>query len=119
MRRRVLTACVAGLLGLAVVPSSPAAGAEKFTFFGDFGAAAFCDGSGIVPRPSLAARPDIGFAIIRATGNGNIKATIKFDFPGTYVTIRLIQGPADCHTVDLQGFTDELGSTIQLTEDAV
>jgi hypothetical protein len=41
------------------------------------------------------------------------------DIPNGYYTVRLIQGTADCHTIDWAGFTNANGAaTISLSEPA-
>jgi hypothetical protein len=98
-----------------------ATAADQFTFFGGFQAAASCDGSGIIPSPQTLPAPDFGFAIIGAPSNGEVQATVAIrDIPRGYYTIRLIQGFADCQTMDWAGFTNGAGVvTVHLSEPAV
>jgi len=103
------------------VSAQAASAPDHFTFFGGFQAAAYCDGSGIVPSPQTLPAPDFGFAIIGATPSGQATATVAIrDIPNGYYTVRLIQGIADCHTIDWAGFTNAAGTvTIHLSEPAV
>jgi hypothetical protein len=93
-------------------------GAEKLPFFGGFRASAYCDGSGILPSPQTLPTPDFGFALIQATPNGRVQATVTIrEYPNSYYTIRLIQGQADCHSTDWAGFTNSSGAaTVHLSE---
>jgi hypothetical protein len=65
--------------------------------------------------------PAYGFAIIGAPGNDTVGATVAIrGIPNSYYTMRLIQGPADCHTVDWAGFTNASGNaTVHLSEPSV
>jgi hypothetical protein len=93
---------------------------DQFTFFGGFQAAAYCDGSGIVPSPQTLPAPDFGFAIIGAPSDQTDATVTIRDIPNGYYTIRLIQGLADCHTIDWAGFTNAAGAvTVHLSEPAV
>jgi hypothetical protein len=113
------TVLVVALLIASTALAAP--GAERFMFFGGFGAAAHCDGSGIIPSPQTQPAPNFGFAIIQAAPNGRVQATVAIrDIPGSYYTVRLIQGAADCHTVDKAGLTNSSGAmTINVSEAAV
>jgi hypothetical protein len=116
-RRLAVAAILAGAL-FSIDTAVAAPGAERFTFFGGFLAGAYCDGSGIVPSPQTLPTPDFGFAVIQATPNGRVRATVAIrEYPNSYYTIRLIQGLADCHTVDWAGFTNSSGAvTVPLSE---
>ena len=101
------------------INTAPAAsGAEKLTFFGGVRASAYCDGSGILTSPQTLPTPDFGFAVIPATPNGRVQATVAIrGYPNSYYTIHLIQGQADCHTTDWAGFTNSSGAvTVHLSE---
>jgi hypothetical protein len=113
------TLVVAAFLGTGAAVA--ASGAERFTFFGGFGAAAYCDGSGIIPSPQTVPVPSFGFAIIQAAPSGRVQATVAIrDIPNGYYTVRLIQGVADCHTVDWAGLTNSGGSvTINVSEPVI
>jgi hypothetical protein len=113
------TILVVAFFGASTALGAP--GAERFTFFGGFGAAAYCDGSGIIPSPQTQPTPSFGFAIIEAAPNGRVRATVAIrDIPNGYYTVRLIQGAADCHTVDWAGLTNSNGAvTINLAEATV
>jgi hypothetical protein len=119
MRATGAAVVIGALIYAASAPAATAPG--QFTFFGGFQAAAYCDGSGIIPSPQTLPAPDFGFAIVGAPSDGRVDATVAIrDIPGGYYTIRLIQGFADCQTIDWAGFTNAAGAvTIHLAEPAV
>jgi hypothetical protein len=118
MHRRLAVAAILASAFFSTNAALAAPGADKFTFFGGFLAGAYCDGSGIIPSPQTVPTPDFGFAVIGATPNGRVHATVAIrQFPNSYYTVRLIQGLADCHTIDWAGFTNSSGAaTIPLSE---
>ena len=118
MFKRLTAAIILSGALILLTPAPAAAGAEKFTFFGGFRAGAFCDGSGIVSGLPL---PNAGFAILNAPESGWIMATVSIHgSPNTYHEFRLIQGLADCDTVDAAVFTNDDGlATVHLREEAV
>src|SRR5438128_1022642 len=118
--RATAAALVIGAL-IYAVSAQAATAPDQFTFFGGFQAAAYCDGSGIVPSPQTLPAPDFGFAIIGPATSDQVIATVAIrDIPNGYYTVRLIQGIADCHTIDWAGFTNAAGAvTIHLSEPAV
>ena len=117
MRKRLAVAAifVAAFFNINTAPAAP--GAEKLSFFGGFRAAAYCDGSGILPSPQTLPTPDFGFSVFQAP-DGRVQATVAIrEYPNSYYTIRLIQGLADCHTTDWAGFTNSSGAvTVHLSE---
>lgn len=96
------------------------AGKARFVFWGGFGAAARCDGSGIVNSPATVPAPAFGFAIATVP-DGRLRATVVIhDIPNGYYTVRLVQGLDDCRTTDWAGFTNGDGdATVHLSEPAV
>ena len=104
MRATGAAVAIGALIYAASAPAATAPG--QFTFVGGFQAAAYCDGSGIIPSPQTLPAPDFGFAIVGAPSDGRVDATVAIrDIPRGYYTIRLIQGLADCQTIDWAGFT--------------
>jgi len=92
-----------------------AAGAEKFALQGP-PFAANCDGGVIFSTPG-----DFGFAVINAP-NGTVQATVslKKQQPNTTYDVYLIQGLADCSTVDATLTTNGQGNgTVHLSEPSV
>ena len=110
---------LATLASAAVARAEP--GTKPFRFFGGFNAAAYCDGSGIIPSPMTLPAPYAGFAIIRAPSSLELEATVSIrGYALTYYTVRLIQGADDCQTVDWEGLTNGAGmATIHLSEPVV
>lgn len=118
VKRLAISAILAGALAGASTASA-ASGADRFTFFGGFMAAAHCDGSGIIPSPQTQPVPSFGFAIIQATP-GRVRAVVAIrEIPYGYYTVRLIQGAADCHTVDWAGFTNASGAATIIVSEPV
>lgn len=99
-----------------VFPGTGGAGGAvraRLGFSGGFGAAARCDGSGIVPSPATVPAPAFGFVVFAASPDGTLDATVAIrDIPNGYYTVRLVQGPADCRTVDWAGFANSKGEVI-------
>ncbi len=129
MKRTIATAVTAAtllLLSATVASADPPGlsadplGSARLEFWGGFGAAAHCDGSGIIPSPMTVPAPGFGFAVVQAPASGNLGATIAIrDIPNGYYTVRLIQGLSDCGTIDWAGFANAAGNvTIHLSEPA-
>jgi len=92
-----------------------AAGAGKFAINGP-PFAQDCDGSSGFSTPG-----DFGFAVINAP-DGNVQATVslKKQQPNTTFNVLLIQGNADCFTVDATLTTNGQGNgTVHLSEPSV
>ena len=112
----LFAASVCAVLVLSAIPAG-AAGAGKFDLLGPTGNA-FCDGSGVI----AGAPGGFGFAVINAPANGTVKTTVslKGQQPNTTYNIRLIQGIADCFTVDATVTTNGQGNgTGQWSEPSV
>jgi hypothetical protein len=94
LRMLVATLVVAGLT--AGVAAAGAGGSQKFDLLGPNGNA-FCDGSGVI-----SGAPGFGFAVINAPSNGTVEATVSLKGvkPNTTYGVGLIQGLADCGTID-------------------
>lgn len=113
------------LLGAVIVLSPTSAlgdgGGQRMAFWGGFGAAANCDGSGVIPSPTTVRVPAFGFAILNASSDGKVGATVAIrDIPNGYYTVRVIQGIDDCNTIDWAGFANGNGNlTIHLSEPTV
>ena len=106
----------AAVVVAAIAAGTAAAGADKFALLGPDGNA-LCDGSGVI----TGAPGGFGFAVINASADGNISATVslKKQTPNTTYVVRLIQG-ADCFTVDAQVTTNGKGNaTVHLSEPSV
>jgi hypothetical protein len=89
-------------------------GSGKFALLGPNGEA-WCNGSGVISGTDEGA----GFAVINAPANGTVGATVsvKGGTPNTDVVVRLIQGGADCFTVDATGTTNGQGNaTVKVSE---
>jgi len=112
-----VAAVVVGVPILGVGGPAGAAGAGKFDLQGPNGSA-FCDGSGV----DAGAPGGFGFAVINAPSNGTVSATVSVKGlkPNTSYTVRLIQGVADCFTVDGTIVTNGVGNgTINVSEPSV
>ena len=92
-----MVALLTGSLVLMLLPGVATAKNVKEFYLGD-DYAYLCDLSGLVSGDPL----DVGFANINYTGNGKIEATaaIKGLEPNSEYKVRLIQGDADCFTID-------------------
>jgi hypothetical protein len=108
---------LAAVVVAAVMSGVAAAGAGKYDLLGPNGVA-ICDGSGV-----LSGTPGgYGFAVINASADGRVLATVslKKQEPNTTYAVRLVQGNADCFTVDAEVTTNGGGNaTVHLSEAAV
>jgi len=113
--------CMVGVPSSATGALAKSAGSQRLTYWGGFGAAANCDGSGIIQSPTTLPAPDFGFAIINADPGGVVSTTVGIrDIPNGYYTVRVIQGPDDCQTLDWSGYANSSGNvTIHLSEPGV
>ena len=118
MFKRLAATTILSLALIFATAASAEAGAVRFTLFGGFRAGAYCDGSGIVSGLPV---PNAGFAVINAPSSGLVMATVSIHgSPNTYHQFRLIQGAADCDTVDGAVVTNDDGvATVHLQEEAV
>jgi hypothetical protein len=115
-RARTLALAVVAACVLAGVAAAGGDGSGKFELLGPNGVA-LCDGSGVLSG----APGDFGFAVINAP-DGTVSATvsIKKQQPNTDYVIRLVQGGADCFTVDATATTNGQGNaTVHLSEASV
>jgi len=101
----VATLVVAGVT--AGFAAAGAGGSQKFDLLGPTGNA-LCDGSGVLSGAPGA----YGFAVINAPSDGTVATTvsIKGQQPNTTYDIRLVQGVADCFTVDAMVTTNGQGN---------
>lgn len=107
----------AAVVVAAIAAGTAAAGADKFELLGPNGNA-FCDGSGVISGDP----GGFGFAVINASADGRVSATVslKKQEPNTTYVVRLVQGGADCFTVDAEVTTNEVGNaTVHLSEESV
>jgi pectate lyase len=106
-----------GVLVAAVAAGAATAGAGKYELLGPDGIA-LCDGSGV-----LSGTPGgYGFAVINASADGRVSATVslKKQEPNTTYEVRLVQGVADCYTVDAEVTTNGVGNaTVHVSEASV
>ena len=116
-RARALAVALVAACVLAGVAAAGGNGSGKFDLLGPNGNA-LCDGSGVLSG----APGDFGFAVINAPSDGTVSATvsIKGQQPDTDYVIRLVQGDADCFTVDAMVTTNGQGNaTVHLSEPSV
>ena len=107
----------AAVVVAAIAAGTAAAGADKFELLGPDGNA-FCDGSGVI----IGAPGGFGFAVINASADGRVSATVslKKQTPNTTYVVRLVQGLADCSTVDAEVTTNGKGNaTVHVSEPSV
>jgi pectate lyase len=91
----------------AVAAGAATAGAGKYVLLGPNGNA-LCDGSGVITGTA----GGYGFAVVNASADGRVSATVslkKLD-PNTTYAVRLVQGFADCFTVDAEVTTNGVGN---------
>ena len=101
---------LAAVVVAAIAAGTAAAGADKFELLGPDGNA-LCDGSG-----------NFGWAVINASADGTVSATVslKKQEPNTTYVVRLVQGIADCFTVDAEITTNGMGNaTVHVSEPSV
>ena len=109
------TLVVAGIT--AGVAAAGGGGSGKFPLLGPDGNA-FCDGSGVLSGQDLG----FGFAVINAPSNGTVETTVSLKglTPNTTYNVELIQGVADCHTIDATITTNGTGNgTVHWSEPSV
>ena len=108
---------LAAVVVAAIAAGTAAAGADKFELLGPNGNA-LCDGSGV-----LSGEPgNFGWAVINASEDGTVSATVslKKQEPNTTYVVRLVQGIADCFTVDAEITTNGMGNaTVHVSEPSV
>ena len=108
---------LAAVVVAAIAAGTAAAGADKFELLGPDGNA-LCDGSGV-----LSGEPgNFGWAVINASADGTVSATVslKKQEPNTTYVVRLVQGIADCFTVDAEITTNGMGNaTVHVSEPSV
>jgi hypothetical protein len=115
--RKVLMAAALVAVATAGIATAGGSGSGKFALLGPNGDA-LCSGGGVISGTDQGA----GFAVINAPGNGTVSATVslKGGTPNTDVVLRLIQGGADCFTIDATGTTNGKGNvTLHWSEPSV